>query len=163
MRAFVTELKQRAQQEYNAFAGLRTGDMPEGMAANVFEEPPDFDEPGKNRAEKKPKTVRIADIDTSIQMLEQYLDDEEIERLFEVTRRSLQEWTERLRDEFGARFPEKITAFHPAMVAHGKFGEPCPVCGDPDRPAGRPPTVPAPVGNRQQCSQSPAHDSRQRR
>jgi len=56
---------------------------------------------------------------------------EEIRRLYETTRRSLAEWTERLRKEFGQAFPEKITAFHPAMAAHGKFGEPCPVCGDP--------------------------------
>ncbi len=56
------------------------------------------------------------------------LNDDEIERLREVTVRSLTEWTERLRNEFGERFPEKITAFHPAMAAHGKYGEPCPVC-----------------------------------
>jgi formamidopyrimidine-DNA glycosylase len=59
------------------------------------------------------------------------LDDEEVDRLYEVTRRSLTEWTERLRQEFGDRFPDKITAFHPAMAAHGKHGEPCPVCGSP--------------------------------
>ncbi len=59
------------------------------------------------------------------------LSAEDIERLFEVTRRSLAEWVERLRDEFGDRFPERITAFHPAMAAHGKYGEPCPVCGSP--------------------------------
>ena len=33
--------------------------------------------------------------------------------------------------EFGGDFPKKITAFHPAMAAHGKFGEPCPVCASP--------------------------------
>lgn len=59
------------------------------------------------------------------------LDDDAIERLFEATRRSLTEWVARLRDEFGDQFPKKITAFHPAMGAHGKFGEPCPRCGAP--------------------------------
>lgn len=59
------------------------------------------------------------------------LTDEEIARLHEVTLRSLEEWTERLRAEFGDGFPGKITAFHPAMAAHGKFGEPCPVCASP--------------------------------
>ena len=59
------------------------------------------------------------------------LSEEEIGRLFAVTRRSLEEWTVRLREEFGDGFPEKITAFHPAMAAHGKYGEPCPVCGSP--------------------------------
>ncbi len=76
--AFVDELKQRARREYNAFAGLKAGSLPEGMAANVFEKPPEFDEPGQNRNEKKVKPIRIADIDTSIQMLEQHLDADEI-------------------------------------------------------------------------------------
>ncbi len=59
------------------------------------------------------------------------LSDEEVARLYEVTRRSLQEWIERLRAEVGDGFPARITAFHPAMAAHGKYGEPCPVCGSP--------------------------------
>jgi len=59
------------------------------------------------------------------------LSDEKLARLYEVARASLTEWTERLRVEFGGDFPGKITAFHPAMAAHGKFGEPCPVCGSP--------------------------------
>jgi formamidopyrimidine-DNA glycosylase len=59
------------------------------------------------------------------------LTDEEVRRLHDVTRTSLVEWTERLRAEFGDRFPTKITAFHPEMAAHGKYGEPCPVCGSP--------------------------------
>ena len=54
-----------------------------------------------------------------------------MKRLYEVTRSSLTEWTERLRVEFGDDFPKKITAFHPAMAAHGKYGEPCPVCASP--------------------------------
>jgi len=56
---------------------------------------------------------------------------DEIERLHRVARASLLEWSERLRSEFGDRFPDKITAFHPAMAAHGKYGEPCPVCASP--------------------------------
>ena len=61
--------------------------------------------------------------------LSRNLSDAEVKRLYEVTRSSLTEWTERLRAEFGDDFPKKITAFHPAMAAHGKYGEPCPVCG----------------------------------
>ena len=76
--AFVDELKQRARQEYNAFAGLKSGSLPEGMAANVFEEPPEFDESEQVRIEKMVKPVRVADIDIAIQMLEQHLDWEEI-------------------------------------------------------------------------------------
>lgn len=53
----------------------------------------------------------------------------EIERLRDATRRTLQEWTERLRREAGGSFPEKVTAFRPEMAVHGKFGQPCPVCG----------------------------------
>ncbi len=59
------------------------------------------------------------------------LREEEIARLFQVTVRSLTEWVDRLRQEAGAGFPEKITAFHPAMGAHGKYGRPCPVCETP--------------------------------
>lgn len=56
---------------------------------------------------------------------------EEVERLYVATRKSLSEWIERLREESGEGFPEKVTAFHPAMRAHGRFGKPCPVCGTP--------------------------------
>lgn len=57
------------------------------------------------------------------------LSAKEVERLYESTRRSLTAWTETLRVEVGDAFPEKITAFHPDMAAHGKYGEPCPRCG----------------------------------
>lgn len=59
------------------------------------------------------------------------LTQEEVQRLYEVTRKSLREWTERLQLEAGDEFPEKVTAFHPSMGAHGRFGKPCPVCGTP--------------------------------
>ncbi len=59
------------------------------------------------------------------------LDEDEVARLFEATRSSLSEWVHRLRQEFGEDFPNKITAFHPAMGAHGKHGEPCPRCAAP--------------------------------
>jgi hypothetical protein len=80
-KAFVDELKQRARQEYNSFAGFKAGSLPAGMAANVFEEPPEFDEPGPNRIEKMVKPISVESIDSSIQMLEQYLDAEEIKPL----------------------------------------------------------------------------------
>lgn len=57
------------------------------------------------------------------------LDDEEITRLYEATQESLVEWTQLLRDKLGDGFPDKVTAFRPEMAVHGKFGEPCPVCG----------------------------------
>lgn len=57
------------------------------------------------------------------------LSNEEIDRLYACTRASLREWIERLREEVGDGFPDKVTAFHPAMRAHGKYGEPCPRCG----------------------------------
>ncbi|HTW88840.1 MAG TPA: DNA-formamidopyrimidine glycosylase family protein [Candidatus Binataceae bacterium] len=53
----------------------------------------------------------------------------EIERLYEATRATLIEWTDRLRAEAGDDFPEKVTAFRPEMAVHGRFGEPCPRCG----------------------------------
>ena len=59
------------------------------------------------------------------------LSGEEIERLFEATRSTLLEWTARLRKETGDEFPEKVTAFREGMAVHGRFGQPCPVCGTP--------------------------------
>lgn len=59
------------------------------------------------------------------------LDDDEIERLRAATVEGLREWIARLAEENAGRFPEKITAFHPAMAMHGRYGEPCPRCGDP--------------------------------
>ena len=59
------------------------------------------------------------------------LSDEEIARLFDATKATLIEWTDRLRSEAGDAFPEKVTAFRPEMAVHGRFGQPCPVCGTP--------------------------------
>lgn len=59
------------------------------------------------------------------------LNDEEIERLRAATRSSLTEWAARLIGEAGDDFPAKVTAFHPAMAAHGKYREPCAQCGTP--------------------------------
>ena len=59
------------------------------------------------------------------------LKDEDIGRLREVTQATLQEWCERLRAQWGAKFPEKVTAFHPDMAVHGKAKQPCPVCATP--------------------------------
>jgi formamidopyrimidine-DNA glycosylase len=59
------------------------------------------------------------------------LSDEEIERLYHATRDVLQIWVSRLREEAGGDFPAKVTAFRPQMAVHGRFGKPCPVCGEP--------------------------------
>ena len=59
------------------------------------------------------------------------LDAGEMGRMHDATRAVLTEWTDRLRAEAGGEFPEKVTAFHPEMAVHGKFGQPCPVCGAP--------------------------------
>jgi formamidopyrimidine-DNA glycosylase len=59
------------------------------------------------------------------------LSDEERRRLFDATRATLALWIERLRAQTGAGFPEKVTAFHGEMAVHGRFKEPCPVCGSP--------------------------------
>jgi formamidopyrimidine-DNA glycosylase len=57
------------------------------------------------------------------------LKQEEWERLFAATRETLTLWIDRLRTEAAKAFPEKVTAFRPEMAVHGKFGEPCPRCG----------------------------------
>jgi formamidopyrimidine-DNA glycosylase len=59
------------------------------------------------------------------------LNEAEITRLFEATRATLTEWTDRLRREAAGNFPTKVTAFRPGMAVHGRFREPCPRCGSP--------------------------------
>ncbi len=59
----------------------------------------------------------------------QNLDDPSWAHLHEATLATLREWLERLRQETGEAFPEKVTAFRPGMAVHGRFGQPCPVCG----------------------------------
>lgn len=63
--------------------------------------------------------------------LTQKLPDADIARLHAATRDVLTEWTKRLRAEAGDGFPEGVTAFRPEMAVHGKFNQPCPVCGAP--------------------------------
>ena len=63
--------------------------------------------------------------------LSQKLSPSETERLFHATRSVLVEWIERLRNEAGDGFPERVTAFRPEMAVHGRFGKPCPICGAP--------------------------------
>jgi len=62
--------------------------------------------------------------------LTQKLKADEWERLFAATRSTLQLWIDRLHLEAQAKFPEKVTAFRPEMAVHGRYGEPCPRCGD---------------------------------
>ena len=59
------------------------------------------------------------------------LDAEQIERLRDACVEVLQEWTERLRQEVGDGFPEKVTAFKEGMAVHGRHKQPCPDCGAP--------------------------------
>jgi len=54
----------------------------------------------------------------------------EIARLYDATRAILIEWTDRLRADAAGAFPEKVTAFRQEMAVHGRYGEPCPRCGD---------------------------------
>src|SRR5207247_3413028 len=64
-------------------------------------------------------------------VLTQKLSPEEIARLHRAACAVLDEWTVRLRAEAGEDFPTRVTAFRPEMAVHGKFGQPCPVCGAP--------------------------------
>jgi len=62
--------------------------------------------------------------------LTQKLKPEEWERLYTATRQTLQLWIDRLRGEAADGFPEKVTAFRKEMAVHGRYGEPCPRCGE---------------------------------
>jgi formamidopyrimidine-DNA glycosylase len=52
------------------------------------------------------------------------------EKLFAATRQTLQMWIDRLRADMGSGFPEKVTAFRKDMAVHGRYGQPCPRCGE---------------------------------
>ncbi len=58
------------------------------------------------------------------------LSEEQWASLFQATRETLTMWIERLNAEARSAFPEKVTAFRPDMAVHGKYGEPCPRCGE---------------------------------
>jgi formamidopyrimidine-DNA glycosylase len=63
-------------------------------------------------------------------MLTDKLEPEHWERLFAATQGTLRLWVERLRAEAEAGFPEKVTAFRKEMAVHGRYGQPCPRCGE---------------------------------
>jgi formamidopyrimidine-DNA glycosylase len=62
--------------------------------------------------------------------LTQRLDAEQINRLYHAVRETLTQWTENLRAAVSSKFPEKVTAFRDEMAVHGRYGEPCPRCGE---------------------------------
>ncbi|MDE1178575.1 MAG: formamidopyrimidine-DNA glycosylase [Edaphobacter sp.] len=58
------------------------------------------------------------------------LTQEQWQRLYKSTRETLQLWIDRLTAEADDAFPEKVTAFRPDMAVHGRFNQPCPICGE---------------------------------
>ncbi|MGH8230249.1 MAG: Fpg/Nei family DNA glycosylase [Steroidobacteraceae bacterium] len=63
--------------------------------------------------------------------LTQRLSSQELARLYQAARATLEDWTQRLRTADAGGFPEGVTAVRPGMAVHGRFGQPCPVCGTP--------------------------------
>jgi formamidopyrimidine-DNA glycosylase len=63
--------------------------------------------------------------------LSRSLSAEEWRRLHHAVGATLSWWIDRLRAEAGKGFPEKVTAFRDGMAVHGRFKQPCPVCGSP--------------------------------
>lgn len=59
------------------------------------------------------------------------LAQDEVGRLYTAVQTTMRDWIARLRDQTGETFPEKVTAFRPEMAVHGRFRQPCPVCGSP--------------------------------
>ena len=58
----------------------------------------------------------------------QKMKDDDWARLFAATQTVLASWISRLAP--GEEFPEKVTAFREGMAAHGRYGQPCPRCGE---------------------------------
>jgi formamidopyrimidine-DNA glycosylase len=63
-------------------------------------------------------------------MLTHKLEPQQWETLFAATRQTLQTWTDRLCEDAKAAFPENVTAFREGMAVHGRYGQPCPRCGE---------------------------------
>ena len=61
--------------------------------------------------------------------LTQRLDEPEVARLHAATIDTLYTRVRRLREDAGDSFPEKVTAFRKGMAVHGRYRQPCPVCG----------------------------------
>jgi formamidopyrimidine-DNA glycosylase len=57
------------------------------------------------------------------------LSEKDLESLYQATQQTLLDWAEQLRQEVGDGFPEKVTAFREGMAVHGRYGQPCPICG----------------------------------
>ena len=64
-------------------------------------------------------------------LLTSRVDDEQAARLYAAARGQMQLWIERLRESARGEFPERVTAFRAGMAVHGRFRQPCPVCGTP--------------------------------
>ena len=63
-------------------------------------------------------------------LLTQKMTDAQVERLYTATQSTLRLWTRRLREQYGEKFPEKVTAFREGMAVHGRYKQPCPRCGN---------------------------------
>ena len=104
--AFVTTLKQRAEDEYSAFAGLKTtGQSGGAFAANVHEEPPEFDDSGVEVSQLM-SNVHIDRLDETIQMLQQYMNADDIGDLLEALKGLREE------PQNESKMQQLITAFH---------------------------------------------------
>ena len=89
-------------------------------------DPRAFDGIGNAYADEILHAARLSPLRLTSQM-----SAEESERLFHAVHGTLRTWIDRLQAETGDAFPEKVTAFRPGMAVHGRFREPCPVCGSP--------------------------------
>ncbi len=79
--AFVDTLKQRILEDGNAYVGVAASTQAAGLAANIYEEPPEFKAFGQDRLKNKVQTVNAMRVEEAIQLLELYVDNEEIKPL----------------------------------------------------------------------------------
>jgi len=105
--AFVSTLKQKATDEYNAFAGLKASGQGGGaFAANVHEEPPEFDDAQEPQISQLMSNVHIDRLDETINMLEEYMNSSDIEALLDALKGL------RAEPESEARMQQLIRVFH---------------------------------------------------
>lgn len=115
------EVLEASFEEFNA--RLRAGNH---TLKRVLADPRTFSGIGNAYSDEILHRARLSPI-----TLTQKLDEEGARRLYDAIRTVIPEWTVRLRTQAKGAFPEKVTAFHKEMAVHGRYGEPCPVCGTP--------------------------------
>ncbi len=111
--AFVETLKRRALEEFNAFAGLKSSSQADGLSANVYEEPPEFEDSDQFDMSAAMQKVKVDEIANAIEMLERYVDSEEVKPLISALDALKQD------PQSESNLMQVVQAFHELGISQG--------------------------------------------